>query len=106
MLTYAGAKEPCVRVYLIDTVSGAIIHSVVHRDAKVLSLLALLVQTSLVQLLVLLIPEELLLILLLIPEELLLIPEELLLRIPEELRAWGPCGWCRRRMRCTPSDVC
>jgi hypothetical protein len=85
MLTYSGAKEPCVRVYLIDTVSGAIIHSVVHRDAKVLILLALLVQTLLVQ---------------------MLIPEELQMLIPEELRARGPCGWCRRRIRCTPCDVC
>ena len=29
-----GAKEPCVRIYLIDTVSGAIIHSVVHKEAR------------------------------------------------------------------------
>ena len=29
-----GAKEPCVRIYIVDTVTGAILHSVVHRDAK------------------------------------------------------------------------
>jgi len=29
-----GAKEPCVRVYLVDAVTGAIIHNVVHKDAK------------------------------------------------------------------------
>jgi len=29
-----GAKEPCVRIYLIDTVTGAILHSVAHKDAK------------------------------------------------------------------------
>ena len=29
-----GAKEPCVRIYIIDTVTGAILHSVVHKDAK------------------------------------------------------------------------
>jgi len=29
-----GAKEPSVRIYLIDTVTGAILHSVVHKDAK------------------------------------------------------------------------